>query len=304
MAEQNPLSSEKLFEHVQDGRFFHVPRDLAPAGSHGHINIPQPFKLETPLWDGSTGLPLLDNMGLFSAFDFELTKFMLLELVAAVVIALLFIGLATKIKYGGPPKGRFWNLLEVFYLFIRDQVARPAIGHHDGDKFLPFLLTMFFFILGCNLLGMIPWLGSPTGALATTAALAFITFVVVVGAGVKRLGVAGYLKAQVPHMDLPGPLAIILKPMIFLLEIASLLIKHCVLAVRLLANMLAGHIVLAVLIGFISVTAGTLVFWGVMPVSILGATALSLLELFVAFLQAYVFVFLAALFIGAAVHPH
>lgn len=302
MADKNPLSSEALFEHVQDATYFHLPRDIAPAGSHGHVDIPQPVRLDTPIWEMKSGNAMLDSM--FKPFEFEITKFMVLELVAAVLIAIFFIALAARIKYGGVPKGRFWNLLEVMFLFIRDQIARPAIGNPEADRFLPFLLTMFFFVLGCNLLGMVPWLGAPTGALATTAALAFITFIVVVGAGIKELGVAGYLKAQVPHMDLPGPLAIFLKPMIFVLEVASLLIKHCVLAVRLLANMLAGHIVLSVLIGFVAVTAGTLAFWGVMPVSILAATALSLLELFVAFLQAYVFVFLAALFIGAAVHPH
>lgn len=305
MAKKDPLSSEALFEHVQDQPHFHGPRFLtpdAPRDHAGHITIPQPFKADTPIWEMNSGRPLVD--GLFLPFDLELTKFMILELVVAVIIAVFFIGLATKIKYGGPPKGRFWNMLEVMYLFIRDQVARPAIGKVDGDKFLPFLLTLFFFILGCNLMGMIPWLGSPTGALAVTGALAFCTFVVVVGAGVMKLGAIGFLKAQVPHMDLPGPLAVVLIPMIFFIEILGLLIKHFVLAVRLLANMMAGHVVLAVIVGFIAVVGGQWLIAGVMPISLLGAIALSLLELFVAFLQAYVFVFLAALFIGAAVHPH
>ncbi len=302
MASTDPLSSESLFEHVQDAGYFHVPRALTPAGRDGHIYLPQPLKMDAPLWEMKSNNDMLNSM--FLPFDLELTKFMVLEVVVAAVLAAFFIGLATKIKYGGIPKGRFWNMLEVMFTFIRDQVARPAIGEHDADKFLPFLLTLFFFVLGCNLTGMVPWLGSPTGSLAVTGALAFATFLVVVGTGIKKMGVAGFLKAQVPHMDLPGPLAALLVPMIFVIEIAGLLIKHIVLAVRLLANMVAGHIVLAVIIAFISVTAGTVVFWGVMPVSVLAGTALSLLELFVAFLQAYVFVFLAALFIGAAVHPH
>jgi len=302
MAEKNPLSSESLFEHVQDATYFHVPRDLAPAGSHGHLHIPQWFKTDTPVWEMKSSNELLNS--LFLPLDFELTKYMILELVAAALIAVFFIGLAMRIKYGGPPKGRFWNMLEVMYLFIRDEVARPAIGKVDGDKFLPFLLTLFFFVLGCNLMGMIPWLGSPTGALATTGALALATFAVVVGTGIKKMGFVGFLKAQVPHMDLPGPLKIILLPMIFLIELFGLFVKHFVLAVRLLANMMAGHVVLAVILGFIGVTGGTWLFAGVMPLSFVGAIALSLLELFVAFLQAYVFVFLAALFIGAAVHPH
>jgi F-type H+-transporting ATPase subunit a len=151
---------------------------------------------------------------------------------------------------------------------------------------------------------MIPWLGSPTGSLAVTGVMALITFFTVVAAGVSHYGFAGFLKAQVPHMDLPKPLAIVLVPLIFVLEIAGLFIKHFVLAVRLLANMLAGHVVLAVIVGFISVTASSILWYGVTPASVLGAMALSLLELFVAFLQAYIFTFLSALFIGAALHAH
>lgn len=301
MASKDPLSSATLFEHVQDATYFHLPRAFNPD-NHGHFDLPQPFKTDAPLWEMKSNSEMLNN--LFTPFDLEFTKFMVLELVAAVLIAVFFIGLATKIKYGGVPRGRFWNLLEVFFEFIRDKVARPTIGHHDADRFLPFLLTLFFFVLGCNLLGMVPWLGSPTGSLAVTGALAFITFLVVIGSGMKKLGVVGFWKAQVPHMDLPGPLGAVLKFGIWVIEVLGLFIKHSVLAIRLLANMVAGHIVLAVIVAFISVTAGSLVFWGVMPISILGATALSLLELFVAFLQAYVFVFLASLFIGAAVHPH
>jgi F-type H+-transporting ATPase subunit a len=302
MADKNPLSSEALFEHVQDATYFHVPRNMAPEGSHGHIHIPQWFKTDPPVWELNSKSELLNSLVL--PLDFEITKFMILELVVAVIIAALFIGLALKIKYGGPPNGRLWNLLEVMYLFIRDRVARPAIGEPDADKFLPFLLTMFFFILGCNLMGMIPWMGSPTGAFAVTGALALATFAVVVGTGVKKMGVAGFLKAQVPHMELPGAIKYFLLPMIFVIELFGLLVKHFVLAVRLLANMLAGHVVLAVIIGFIGVAGGTWLFAGVMPLSFVGAILISMLELFVAFLQAFVFVFLAALFIGAAVHPH
>jgi F-type H+-transporting ATPase subunit a len=105
-------------------------------------------------------------------------------------------------------------------------------------------------------------------------------------------------------MDLPLPLAIMLLPMIFAIEVLGLFIKHFVLAMRLLANMMGGHVVLAVILAFIAASAQSLWWWGVMPASVLGATALSMLELFVAFLQAYIFTFLSALFIGMAVHPH
>ncbi|QDU56377.1 F0F1 ATP synthase subunit A [Aeoliella mucimassa] len=301
MASHDPLSPETLFEHVQDADSFHFPRAFAPA-HHGHFDIPQPFNLHQPLWEMKSGNAMLDSI--VFPLDLKLTKFMVLELIAAVLIAIFFIGLATKIRYGGLPKGRLWNMLEAMILFIRDNVARPCIGKDDADRYVPFLLTMFFFILGCNLLGMIPWMGSPTGAFAVTAALALMTFIVTVGTGIQKFGFMGFLKSQVPHMDLPGPIGPPMKFGIFLIEMLGLCVKHAVLSIRLLANMFAGHIVLAVIVAFIAATANTLFFWGVMPASILGATAISLLELFVAFLQAYVFVFLASLFIGAAVHPH
>jgi F-type H+-transporting ATPase subunit a len=296
------LAPTELFSHVEDATSFHVPRVFVPKSWHGHIEIPQPFELNTPLIAVDTGNPLIDNN--ISPLDFRITKFMILELVAAVIIAVFFIALARHLRGGKHPRGRLWNALEVMLLFFRDQVARPCIGKHDADRFVPFLWTMFFFVLGCNLFGMIPWMGSPTGALATTGMLALITFGVVVVGGMTKLGVVGFWKAQVPSMDLPLLIAIPLVPLIFVIEIAGLLIKHAVLAVRLLANMMAGHVVLAVLVGFIGATYGLAAWWGVMPLSVIGATALSLLELFVAFLQAYIFTFLSALFIGMAVHPH
>ena len=298
------LAPNKLFSHVEDATYFHVPRAMAPDGSDGHWNIPQPLQLDEPLIKMQTSSDLVNEI--IQPLELKITKFMVLEAVVAILIFLFFWTLAKRLKGGSIAKGRWWNLLEVFLLFIRDEVARPCIGRHDGDRFVPFLWTMFLFVLGCNLMGMIPWMGSPTGALATTAALALTTFLVVVGSGVAKLGVIGFLKGQVPHMDLPGPIAVVLIPLIFVIEILGLLIKHCVLAVRLLANMMAGHVVLAVIVAFIaaSSTAGAAIWGGVTFASVLGATALSMLELFVAFLQAYIFTFLSALFIGAAVHPH
>lgn len=312
----NPLAPDVLFEHVQDAPFFHVPQAIAP---HGHLMLPQPLArpkldaaghvmtdhhgvpLHEALWQLHTPSDFVNK--LIEPLELKLTKFMVLEVIAAIAIIIIFALLALALKGGKAPRGILPNLLESMLLFIRDKVARPAIGHH-ADEYLPFLWTMFFFVLGCNLLGMIPWLGSPTGALATTGVLALITFGVVVSAGVKQYGAVGFLKAQVPHMDLPKPLAIILLPMIFAIEIMGLFIKHFVLAIRLLANMMAGHVVLAVIVGFIGVTAGSVVWYGVTPTSVIGAVLLSLLELFVAFLQAYIFTFLSALFIGAATHAH
>jgi F-type H+-transporting ATPase subunit a len=298
MATHDPLAPEHLIGHVKDSTYFDLPRSLG-----GHLDVPQVYH-GPALYQPSSPESLLE------AFDLQITKFMVLEVIAAVLVMLIAIPLANKIAGGRLAKGRLWNFLETILLFIRDEVARPAIGHHDADKFLPFLWTIFFFVLTCNLLGMLPWLGSPTGAFGVTGTLALVTFAAVVGAGSKKMGVLGFWAAQVPHMDLPFVLAIFLKPMMFVIEVVGLIIKHFVLAVRLLANMFAGHLVLGVLVAFVAVVGHSVesyfspLFVGVSVASVLGAVGLSLLELFVAFLQAYIFTFLSALFIGSAVHPH
>jgi F-type H+-transporting ATPase subunit a len=187
------LAPNYLFEHVQDARYFHLPRFFAPEHD-GHVSLPQPFarpQLDAaghvitdhhhmpefePLWQLHTGNPILD--GIVEPLELAFTKFMFLEIVAAVLLVIIFGALAFRLRGGAAPRGLITNLLESMLLFIRDKVARPAIGH-DADRYLPLLWTMFFFVLACNLLGMIPWLGAPTGSLATTGALAFVTFAVV-----------------------------------------------------------------------------------------------------------------------------
>jgi len=275
--------------------------DIAEVG--GHVKDAHEFHLPMGV---HVPLPKLHFDVLGYSIDFQLTKFMVLELLAAVLMILIFVPLARRIARGTAPKGRLWNFFELMIVFIRDEVARPAIGKKDADRFLPFIWTIFFFVLSCNLLGMLPWAGSPTGALGVTAALAVMTFGTVLISGMARFGAVGYWLGLVPHMDLPVALAVFLKPMILAIEVLGLGIKHGVLAVRLLANMFAGHLVLAVLIGFIAATAQSMfIIWlGVTTAAVFGSVALSLLELFVAFLQAYVFAFLSALFIGMAVHQH
>jgi F-type H+-transporting ATPase subunit a len=297
----NPLAAETLMHHVKDSDHFVVPRVFSPAGD-GKIYIPQLRESKDAIIEIKTGFTPLDN--LIEPLNLQITKFMVLEVVAALILVALFVPLARRLRSGVRPQGRLTNLLEAMVLFIRDQVARPTIGAHDGDRFAPFLMNIFFFVLMCNLLGLVPWAGSPTAAIATTGALAVITFFAVVVSGSIKLGPIGFWVGQVPHMELPIVIHIPMFALIFVLEILGLLIRHFVLAMRLLANMVAGHVVLAVLIAFISASAGTLAFLGVVPASILGSVALNMLELFVAFLQAYIFAFLSGLFIGMAVHPH
>jgi F-type H+-transporting ATPase subunit a len=283
-AKSDPLEPNELFSHVEDATGFHFPEVLG-----GHVEIKQPFQLDHPV----------------AGFDFKITKFMVIELAVALILCALFIGLARALKGGALPRGRLRNMLEAMMLYFRDHVAEPCIGHHDADRFVPFLWTIFFFVLGCNLFGILPWMGSPTGALSVTAALAGTTFLVVLGSGMRKLGAVGFWKAQVPHMDLSPALKVVLIPMIFVIEVFGLIVKHGVLAVRLLANMMGGHVVLAVIMAFIGASATSLLLWiPVTALSVAGAVALSMLELFVAFLQAYIFTFLSALFIGMAVHPH
>lgn len=290
----------------------------------GKIVIPQPFGTLKSFYAKESG--------------FAISKFMVLELIIAALIVLIFARLAPKIASGAKPKGYLWNAFEATLLFVRDGIARPAIdshdehdhshhaphdqsqeeygvGHiqgavhgHDGDKYLPILWTMFFFVLFCNLFGMLPWLGAPTGAFGVTLALACCTFATTLIAGSIKFGPIGFWKNQVPSMDLPTPIAIFLKPMIFAIEVLGLFIKHAVLSIRLLANMVAGHLVLLSILGLIVVVAEAnssgAIYGTVSIASVVGSTLLSCLELFVCFLQAYVFTFLSALFIGAATHQH
>ncbi len=231
---------------------------------------------------------------------------MILELVAAMLLAVFFIRLAQKMRSGGAPKGKLWNMAEAILLYIRDDVARPAIGAHDADRFVPLLWTTFLFIVACNLFGLLPWAGSPTASFGVTLALAGVTFLTVLISGMRKFGVIGFWRNQVPHMDLPLAF-FVLKPIIFVIEVGGLVIRHGVLAFRLLANMAAGHLVLAAILGLIAIAAETTTTgqWTVvMVISVIGSALLSLLELFVAFLQGYVFTFLSALFIGAAIHHH
>ncbi|MCA9226386.1 MAG: F0F1 ATP synthase subunit A, partial [Planctomycetales bacterium] len=263
----------------------------------GKILIPQPFGELRNAYQRESG--------------FAISKFMVIEVVVAVLVCVLFAWLAKRMASSDRPRGRLWNMLEAFLLFIRNDIARNAIGHHDGDKFTPVLWSLFFFILGCNLMGILPWLGAPTGSFAVTLALAVVTFGTGMLCGMKRFGFFGFWKNQIPSMHLPPAilftLGLVVIPMLFVIEVVGLFIKHGVLGIRLLANMVAGHLVL---FGIMNIAFGgeaivaTTSWWMTAAIVVVGATLFTCLELFVAFLQAYVFSLLSALFIGQAVHHH
>jgi F-type H+-transporting ATPase subunit a len=240
--------------------------------------------------------------------EFRFTKFMLFELIAALILVGIYVWpgrLAQRAQTGELPKGPFWNAFEGLLTFIRDQVAKPYIGEHDADRYVPFLWTVFLFILVCNLLGMVPFFSSPTAEFPVTLGLAVVAFFAIHGSAVAKMGPLHYLKAHIPDTGLPLYMAFPLVGLIFVIEVFGHFIKAFVLAVRLFANMLGGHTVLAVILGFIVMAAhgGFAVFAPVTAASVVGVVALSFLELFVAFLQAFIFVFLTALFLGSAVHP-
>jgi F-type H+-transporting ATPase subunit a len=238
-------------------------------------------------------------------FGFQITKFMLLELLAAGLILAIYIPLARRAANGALPKGPWWNCFESLLTFIRNEVARPNLGEHDADRFVPFLWTLFLFILFCNLLGLFPFLGSPTASIWMTGGLALCSFIMFHGPPIAKKGVVGYFKSIWPHIDVPYA-GIFFSILIFTIELGGTVIKSGVLAVRLFANMFAGHMVLAMLLLFIFQVGknGFTFLWPVVTISsVLGVVALSLLELFVGFLQAYVFTFLTALFMGMSLHP-
>ena len=228
---------------------------------------------------------------------------MVMEAVAAVLIVLIMVPLARHVAKRPVSRGPFMNAFEALVLFIRDKVARPSIGGHGADEFVPYLLTVFFFILFNNLFGLLPAGASATGNINVTAVLAISTLGAVIYAGMKASGPVGFWVKLVPTMDVPIVLKVFLWPLMFAIELLGLLIRHFVLAIRLFANMLAGHVVLGVILGFILLAGGSLSYL-VTPASVFGVVMLSFLELLVAFLQAYIFTLLSALFIGSAAHPH
>jgi F-type H+-transporting ATPase subunit a len=265
----------------------------------GDCSIQLPSFMEIPAYT----IPLIDYH--VPAHHFQITKFMILEVLAAIIIIAIYVPLSRRVQTGEPPKGYFWNTFESVLTFIRDEVAKPNIGEHDADKYVPFLWTLFLFILTCNLLGMLPFLGSPTSSFTVTLMLAVIAFCAIHGSAIAAHGVGHYLKSYVPHIDVPFGMGYLLIPMIVVIEVIGHFIKAFVLAVRLFANMFAGHTVLAFILFFIVMSSKEVWYLhGSITIgSVLGVTALSLLELFVAFLQAFIFVFLTSLFMGSMLHP-
>ncbi len=234
-----------------------------------------------PYWKTPFGKLYLDQ--------FNLTSHGLMLILASLFMVIVF-GLLYR-KKDPVPRG-LTNLLEILVLFVRDKIAIANMGEEDGRKMTPLFLSLFFFILFLNLMGLIPLFTNATGNINVTAGLALITLSVMVGGAIYKNGVMGFIHAFVPH-GVPWPVMILLVPIEFL----GMFIKAFALTMRLFANMLAGSIVVYSIIGLV------IIFGAAGTPSILLGVAIYILKVFVAFLQAFVFTLLSALFINQIHHP-
>ncbi len=266
--------------HISDGSKIDVPSFSLKENLTREIELPK--------WAPVQIGPLL--------VDFSPTKHVVMIMIAGLLCLLVLTSAArSQAKMavtGKPPKG-FANAIEAMVLYIRNEVILPNVGHH-GEAFVPFCLTLFFFILFCNLLGLVPYGATATSNISVTATLAIVSFFVIEIAGMRALG-KGYINTIVywPH-DMPiavkAPITLIMTQV----ELIGKYTNPMALSSRLFANMIAGHVVILALISIIF-TFGS--YWiGLAPVA--AATGIMMLELFVAFLQAFVFCLLVSVFIG------
>jgi F-type H+-transporting ATPase subunit a len=211
--------------------------------------------------------------------------------ISLVITALLSIWAARQNARSTVPRG-FGNMMESVIVFIRDEVATPFLGH-DTARYLPILLTFFFFISVMNLVGLLPFCATATGNINITAGLAIITFGLMIGGGMRANGVVKYLKGIVPP-GMPAPLYVIMVP----IEIMGMFTKPFALTIRLFANMLSGALVIGAFYALIFGMDTVLVA----PLSLVFLLFMSLLKIFVCILQAYIFTMLSSFFIGMAVH--
>ncbi|MCX5784308.1 MAG: F0F1 ATP synthase subunit A [Elusimicrobia bacterium] len=228
---------------------------------------------------------------------FPVSKHLLMMGIAAFILLVVFPLIIRSRSLALAP---FRAMIEIVVLFLRDEVVLPNLGR-KGAAYVGYFCTLFFFILTMNLLGIVPFGATATGNLAVTAGLALTTFALVNFAGIKEQGLFSYLAHIVPK-----GVPLWLYPLLFPIEIIGLVTKTFALCIRLFANMIAGHIVILAFISFIFIfgSFGLAIGFGVAPISVALVLFILLLELFVAFLQAYVFTFLTAIFTGAAMHPH
>ncbi len=232
-----------------------------------------------------------------TTIDLGPTKHVVFMLLAA-VLCFLVLWLAARAhtratREAGHPKG-FAAGVESVVLYLRNEIFLPSLGPH-GDRYIPFVLTLFFFILFMNLMGLVPYGSTPTGNVSVTATLAICSFIATETAGMIALGPAGYMKTVIYWpSDMPvlmkAPLSLVMTPV----EIIGKFTKPFALTIRLFANMIAGHVIVLAMIGLVF-TFGS---WLIAPAPIAMAIGIMILEVLVSFIQAFIFALLAAVFIG------
>jgi F-type H+-transporting ATPase subunit a len=265
--------------HGEGFNFMHLLEHMKNSNS---VNLPF-FTLELPQF-----APV--HVGTFT-FDFSITKHVFFLLLAGLLLVLASVYAARSYKKSLVPRG-FVNLLELIIVFLRDEVVLPNMGP-AGLKYMPYLLTTFFYILIMNLSGLVPYGATATGNIMVTAGLAMVAFFMIQISALKAKGLKHYLAELTGGT--PWYLWLIMIP----IEILGLFTKPFALCMRLFANMTGGHIVILSLFGLIFMFRS----FAVAPVSLLFVVGIYLLELFVAFLQAYVFTMLTSLFMGLGMQP-
>jgi len=249
--------------------------------------------LELP-FVGEVHLPHLHLFGI----DFSITKHVVMMLVVAALL-IIVMRLAARRKSGEVPAG-FAAAIEAVVEFIRNEIARPNLSEKLANSFTPYLCTVFFFILTCNLLGLVPYAATATGNISVTAGLAILTFILTQAMGIKANGIGGYLR------HLTGGVHWAMWPIMVPVEFLGLFTKPFALCIRLYANMTAGHVIILSLICLIFIFgkggASPLAGYGIAPISVGFSLFVNLLEILVAFLQAYIFTLLSSVFIGIASH--
>ena len=271
-------AADIIMPHITDAPHMEVPWPLPPFYKEVHL----------PRWAPVHLGPL--------TLDLSPTKHVVMMIVAALLCAITLIGAARAHRRhhhaAGSPKG-FAAGIEAMVLYIRNDVIMANVGP-GGQGYVPFLLTLFFFILFANMLGLIPYGSTATGNISVTATLAVMSFILIEVAGMRALG-KGYIGTIVywPHEG-PFLMRLFLSAILTPVEIIGKFTKPFALAIRLFANMTAGHVIVLALIGIIF----TFQSWLLAPAPFLMALAIMLLEVFVALLQAYIFTMLVSVFIG------
>jgi len=291
-------------EHVE------AASDTAEGGFDlGHLlmeHAADAYSLEFPAIEWNPHLLEFQLAGI--TIDMTPTKHLIFMVVAAVLVFLVMwrAGKRLEKQRAGENSPKGWaNAVEGFVLWVRNDLAIENIGH-DGARFAPYIMSLFFFILFCNLMGLVPWGATPTSNLAVTAALAALSLVVIEVSGMIKLGFGGYMRTIFPKVEgISGPGAAVLSIALGPIELMGKLVKPIALSIRLFGNMTAGHFVILALFGIIFLF-GHIEYarYAIGGASALLVLAIMMLELIVAFVQAYVFTLITAVLIGIMQHEH